>query len=158
LYCIENQKCMRFTTMNGLSDNSILALAVDSENAVWVGTAARLHRIVNGAIAGFRTADGLPDQPVTSILPARNSGVLVGFYNGAVYRENRGQFRRVSAPSAAANKPVRALCEDAEGRIWIGSDSRHLGCITDSQAVGWDLPSGTPDTCILGIVTSNDGD
>ncbi len=158
LYCIENQKCLRLGTMNGLSDNSILALAVDSENAVWAGTSARLHRIVNGAITGFGPADGLPDQPVTAILPARNGGVWLGFNNGALFRENRGQFRRVSAPSVAANKVIRALCEDANGRIWIGTDGGHLECITDNQVVGWDLPSGTPDTRILGIITSNDGD
>jgi ligand-binding sensor domain-containing protein/signal transduction histidine kinase len=158
LYCIENQKCMRLTTMNGLSDNHILALAADSENAVWAGTAARLHRITNGVIAGFGPAEGLPNQPATSILPSRNGGVWLGFQNGAVYRENRGQFRRVAAPSVAASKPIRALCEDADGRIWIGTDGGHLGCITDSQVVGWDLPSGTPDTSILGIVASRDGD
>jgi ligand-binding sensor domain-containing protein/signal transduction histidine kinase len=158
LYCIENQKCMRLTTVNGLSDNSILALAVDSENALWVGTAARLHRIVNGTITGFGTAEGLPDQPVTSILPARNGGVWLGFNNGAVFREHHGQFRRISAPSVAASKSIRAMCEDPQGRIWIGTDGGHLGCITDNQTVGWDLPPGTSDTCILGIVTSNDGD
>lgn len=158
LYCIENQKCMRLTTMNGLSDNRIFALAVDSENAVWVGTAARLHRIVNGNIAAFGTADGLPDQPVTSISPARSGGVWLGFNNGAVYRESRNQFRRVSAPAIAANKPIRSLCEDDDGRIWIGTDGGHLGCIADNQTVAWDLPSGTPDTCILGITTSDDGD
>jgi len=158
LYCIENQKCMRLTTVNGLSDDNILALAVDSENALWVGTAARLHRIANGAMTGFGTAEGLPDQPVTSILPSRNGGVWLGFNNGALFRENRGQFHCVSAPSVAANKPIRALCEDAAGRIWFGTDGGHLGCIIENQTVGWDLPSGTPDTCILGIVTSNDGD
>jgi len=158
LYCIENQKCMRVTTMNGLSDNHILALAVDSDNAVWVGTAARLHRIVNGAITAYGPAEGLPDQPVTSILPARNGGVWLGFNNGALFRENRGQFRRISAASATANKPIRALCEDANGRIWIGTDSGHLGCVADNQALGWDLPPGTPDTFILGIINSQDGD
>lgn len=158
LYCIQNQKCLHLTTSDGLSDNNILSLAVDSEDAVWVGTSARLHRVANGNMDSFGTGDGLPDQPVTAILPSRNGGVWVGFYNGAVYRENRGLFRRVSFPSSAANRPIRALCEDADGRIWIGTDGGHLGCITENQTIGWDLPSGTPDTCILGIVTAEDGD
>jgi len=158
LYCIENQKCLHLTTADGLSDNKILALAADSEDAVWVGTAARLHRIANGAMTSFGASEGLPDQPVTAILPARNGGVWLGFNNGAVYRENRGQFRRVGGSSATTGKPIRALCEDAAGRIWIGTDGGHLGCIAENQAASWNLPSGTPDTAILGIVTTEDGD
>ena len=109
-------------------------------------------------MASFGTSEGLPNQPVTAILPSRNGGVWLGFNNGAVYRENHGQIRRVSGPSAAASKPIRALCEDAAGRIWIGTDGGHLGCIADNQITGWDLPSGTPDTAILGIVTTDDAD
>jgi ligand-binding sensor domain-containing protein/signal transduction histidine kinase len=158
LYCIAKQKKMHLTTADGLSDNNILSLATDSEGSIWVGTAARLNRITNGVITSFGTAEGLPDEPVTAILPGQNEGVWLGFHDGAVFRENHGKFRRVSVPSAVRAKPIRALCEDSSGRLWVGTENGRLGCLIGNRFLGWDLPSGAADKSILGLATTEDGD
>jgi signal transduction histidine kinase len=131
---------------------------MDSEGALWIGTAARLHRMTNGVISSFGAAEGLPDEPVTAIVARRDGGVWLGFNNGAVYRENLGEFHRVSPPSAIQSKPIRALCEDAGGRLWIGAENGRLGCVIGGRFFSVDLPSGAEDKSILGIVATGDGD
>ncbi len=101
----------------------------DSENAVWVGTTLPgcIASSIS-AITGFGPADGLPGSAGDRDFAGRAmAGVWLGFNNGALFRENRGQFRRVSAPSVAAKQSrIRSLCEDSNGRIWIGTDGGHL--------------------------------
>lgn len=158
LYCIKKQGSLHLTTADGLSDNNILSLAADSDQAIWVGTASGLHRIAKGVIASFGAAEGLPDEPVTAILAGRDGGMWLGFGDGAVFRENRGQFHRVSLPHVASGKAVRALWEDAASRIWIGTEGGRIVCNIGDRFRSWDLPSGTMDKSILGIMTTDDGD
>jgi len=158
LYCIAKQRSLHLTTTDGLSDNNIVSLALDSDGAIWVGTSIRLHRITNGIITTFGETEGLPEQPATAILAGRKGGILLGFDDGSVFRENRGQFRRVGAASATGEKPIRALAEDSEGRIWIGNSAGRLGCLIGSRFIGWDLPPGGADKSIFGIMTTDDGD
>jgi ligand-binding sensor domain-containing protein/signal transduction histidine kinase len=158
LFCIAKQKCMHLTTADGLSDNDILSLATDSEGTLWIGTAARLQRMANGLIASFGAAEGLPRERVTAIAARRGGGVWLGFENGAVYRENLGEFRRVSPPSAVQSKPIRALCEDSTGHLWIGAENGRLGCVIGNRFLAVDLPAGAEDKSILGIIAAQDGD
>jgi len=158
LYCVTKQKSLRLTTADGLSDDNILSLAVDSKNALWVGTSTHLHRIANGVISSFGAAEGLPDQPVTAILPSGDAGVLLGLNDGSIFRENREQFKRVPVPSAGGAKPIRALCEDSDGRVWISTGGRRLGCIVGNHFLSWDLPPGAPDKSILGVASTDDND
>jgi ligand-binding sensor domain-containing protein/signal transduction histidine kinase len=158
LFCIAKQRTMRLATADGLSDNDIFSLATDSEGALWIGTGARLHRMTNGVISSFGAADGLPNEPVTAIAPRHAGGVWLGFNNGAVYRENLGEFRRVSPPSVVHSKPISALCEDAIGRLWIGAENGRLGCVVGSRFFAVELTSGADDKSIRGILTTADGD
>lgn len=158
LYCLQKQRCLHLTTADGLSDNHILSLAVDSDHAIWVGTAVGLHRITNGVVTGFAATDGLPEVAVTAILSDHGEGVWIGLNDGSVFHEARGQFQRISNTSNASGKPIRALCEDAANRLWIGTENGRVGCIVGNRFYGWDFVSGTADKSVLGIVTSDDGD
>lgn len=156
LYCVAGQRCLHLTTADGLSDNDILSLASDSDGTVWVGTAAGVHRITDGVLADSQTDEYSP--AASAISPSRNGGILLGLVDGSVLRENRGQFRQVSKSSAASGKAIRALCEDAAGRIWIGTAGGRLECLEGDRFLTWDLPVGSPDKSILGIVVADDGD
>lgn len=158
LYCIAKEKCLHLTTADGLSDNDVLSLAMDSDHAIWVGTSSGLQRMVDGVVATFGAAEGLPEEAVTAILTARNGGVWIGFGDGAVFRENRGQFHLASKSSAVQGRAVRALWEDSANRVWIGTEGGRLGCAVGDHFVSWDLPSGAADKSILGIITADDGD
>jgi signal transduction histidine kinase/ligand-binding sensor domain-containing protein len=157
LYCVSKQRILHLTTADGLSDNKIVSLAADADGSVWVGTASRLHRISNGAITTFGESEGLPNRPVTAIYSASKAGVLFGFEDGSVFRESHGQFRQVIAAETGGEKPIRALFEDSGGRVWIGTAGR-MGCLVGNRFLDWNLPSGTTDKYILGILGSEDGD
>jgi signal transduction histidine kinase/ligand-binding sensor domain-containing protein len=157
LYCLAQQRTMHLTTADGLSDNAIVSLAAEANGSVWAGTASHLHRISNGNVDSFGETEGLPNRPVTAIFAADNASVLFGFDDGSVFRENHGQFRRVITAELSGAKPIRALCQDSGGRLWIGAGSR-IGCVVGNRFLDWSLPSGAIDKSILGIIDAKDGD
>jgi signal transduction histidine kinase/ligand-binding sensor domain-containing protein len=158
LYFIEKQRSLHLTTSDGLSDNDIVSLASDSDGAIWIGTSARLHRITNGVVATFGELEGLPESPATAMLADRKSGLLIGFENGAVFRENRGQFHRLGGAVVTGEKAIRALAEDSDGRIWMGNSAGRLGCLIGNRFIAWNLPQGGADKSVLGITTTDGGD
>jgi signal transduction histidine kinase/ligand-binding sensor domain-containing protein len=157
LYCVAQQRMMHLTTADGLSDNAIVSLGAEANGSVWVGTASHLHRVFNGVIDSFGETEGLPNRPVTAISATDEASVLFGFDDGSVFRENHGQFHRLITAEFSDTKPIRALCEDSSGRIWVGAGNR-LGCVAGNHFLSWNLPSGATDKTILGITDAKDGD
>jgi ligand-binding sensor domain-containing protein/signal transduction histidine kinase len=159
LYCLANQKTLHYTTANGLSDDSILSLAADSEGGVWAGTfSGGLHRFAGGELTSYGASSGLPREPVTAILAAHTGGVWIGFAGGQVFRGQNGAFRSVVEPALLAGKAIHALHEDAAGHLWLGAASGRLGCLTGSRFLSWDLNLGSADRSILGILGDDLGD
>ncbi len=158
LYRMADHRIVHYTTADGLSDDSVLAVAADSEGAVWAGTASGgLHRFANGKVTTFDADAGLPGQPVTAILPARSGGLWIGFAGGHIVRANHNDFRAVPTP-AIKGKTVRALSEDPAGRLWFGTSDGIVGCIDDNRFLNWKLNWGAPEDSIVGIVNGDEGD
>ncbi len=158
LYCVAGRRCLHLTTADGLSDNNILSLATDSDGAVWVGSTTGLYQVTNNVLMPAGEAGRLPAEAISAISPARNGGVWLGLSDGTVLRENRGQFQKIPKASALSGKSVRALYEDKSARLWIGTESGRLGCLAGDRFLNWDLPAGSPERPILGIVVTDDGD
>lgn len=157
LYCVAKQGTMHLTSADGLADNVIVSVAAETDGSIWVGTASRLHRISNGVIESFGDAGDLPNRPATAIFAVGKSEVLLGFEDGSVFRESRGQFHKVLAAKTMDSRPIRALFEDATGRIWIGT-AGNLSCISANRFFDWKLPSGANDKGVFGIIGAEDGD
>ncbi|MBW8863480.1 MAG: ATP-binding protein, partial [Verrucomicrobia bacterium] len=160
LYRVTDQDVVHYTTANGLADDNITAVAVDSSGAVWAGTAAgELNRITGDEIKRFGTDENLPDQPVTAIIAAHDGGIWAGYSNGRVFRQENGIFHQTAARSATGGKPIRSLYEDASTNLWLGTTDGRLACLANGHFISWNLvPVALDDHSILGIISSDDGD
>ncbi len=157
LYCMAGQRCLHLTSADGLPDNNVLSLATDAGGTVWVGTTAGLYRIMNGTLSRDETSQSLSTQAISAISPFRNGGICLGLNDGSVLRDDSGQIHQISKPSAVSGKAIRALVEDGAGRVWMGTANGRLGCRAGDRFVTWDLPAGSPDKSILGIVITDEG-
>lgn len=157
LYCMLDGRAIRYTTADGLSDNTILSVAAEPDGTVWVGTlSGGLHRFAAGELTGFGVSAGLPGQPITAILPARDGGLWLGTDGGGVLRGDRGRFRCVGEPAALGGKAIRALNEDAAGRLWLGTASGRLACLAGGRLQSWE--AGSAEESIVGILSDEAGD
>src|SRR6185436_18162077 len=120
----------------GPSDDRIWALAVDRHGDLWAGTPRGLGRLRGDRWETFSARDGLPHDEVNALLADRDGNLWIGTEGGLV-RFRDGRF--ASLPGEA----IVALCEDAEGALWIAMATRRLARLRDPTFTAF-APPGSP--------------
>ncbi len=106
----------------------IRSLAGDAAGNLWVGSIEGLSRIgPDEKVHNFHVSDGLPGAIVFAIEPSHDGTVWAGTSRGLA----RISADQVKVVSAAGGIDIRALHEDADGRLWIGLRSG-LRCLRDN--------------------------
>ena len=106
----------------------------------------------------FQAERGLPQRAVVALLPARTGYLWIGTYDGLV-RFDGERFTVYTSGSTPGlqDSSATALCEDAQGRIWIGHESGGLTRLEGNvfQAVN----SGVePGGSVIGLAVDAQGD
>ncbi len=65
----------KFTTTDGLADNSVLSVAVDSQRVKWFGTSGGVSRFDGSSWTTYTTANGLANNSVSAIA-ADSPGIM----------------------------------------------------------------------------------
>ena len=121
----DGQKWKLFTTRDGLSDNSIRAIAEDASGNLWVGTASSgLNSFKDGKfIAHHAAANGLPGDDI-SCLYAEEEGVLwVGTGGHGLARLENGKWARYATTNGLVSDSINYITEDDAGYLWIGCNA-----------------------------------
>lgn len=128
-----------YTTEHGLPDNAIRSL-VKSDLGLWVGTDNGVSLIRPEEPQGAWLARA--NLPVTSDpgLPTANASLRIGF----------GESDDLSA------RTVRALCEDREHRLWIGSELG-LDCWQNGKLRRFNVPGRSFDRAVRVIQEDSRG-
>jgi len=129
-----------FTTADGLADDYIRAIAVDSGGRLWFGTSSGGVSMLDhrgtpfykgdDAWTTFTTADGLADNGVTAI--ALDSGGRLWFgtwggvsvldYSGSPSYKGDDTWTTFTTADGLANLSVRAIAADGGNRVWFGTE------------------------------------
>lgn len=101
------------------------ALAEDLSGALWIGTTKGLTRYRDGVFTTFTTADGLWDDFISGLCATTVGDVWIGTARGPVRFHNDKfiQFPPRGEVVYAQDRTTRALYEDRNGNLWIGSTS-----------------------------------
>ncbi len=150
---VKNGRRIQLTTLNGLSDDAVLAVCGTPDGSVWASTAAGvLHEIPPAMTTAFAGRHELLGSPATALLPARNGGLWLGTADGAVLSGKAGSFSVVCRVDPAAAPSILALHEDAQGRLWIGTAGGGLACWTGQRCRVWHRSEGLPDDTVYGVL------
>lgn len=157
-----------------LASDNVFALTLSPSGDVWIGTEGGLdrwdtaaQRIVHfGPRAG--AADSLRGQQVYDVIETGNGDVWAGTFDNGVVRLDRdgrvlGVFRHdEKQPASLASNAVRALLEDAAGRLWVGTDAglhlldRAAGRFTHYRHAAND-PDSLRDSWIMSLYQDRSG-
>lgn len=125
--CLAANSALTFGVAEGLPDSRISGMAEDGEGAVWLASASRINRIVDGKCTGFGVAEGLPAVGGDVQVAADAKGQL-WFSRGkhvGVYRD--GKLLDMLVLNEA---PVR-IHPSAMNGLWICSGTRVLKYVED---------------------------
>jgi signal transduction histidine kinase/ligand-binding sensor domain-containing protein len=144
----------KYTIEDGLPANLVTCLCQGSRGCLWIGTSAGIAKLHDGRIVQPPgSADDLA-APVRAVLERRD-GTLIAATSGGLYCYADEQYRRF--PSAAlANRDVDTLFEDADGRLWIGTEADGLLLLEGEKVVNFTTKTGLYDDDISGLVVDDE--
>lgn len=139
--------CRRLGVAEGLGSGVVRSFAEDRSGRILIGTrGGGIAIYTNGAISSLRAADGLASDDIYALLVRRNGLIVAGGTLGLsiCLTAEPGRCRVVRETNGLPTDEVRALHEDAEGALWIGTEGGLAQMIRDdfwsySEADG--LPS-----------------
>lgn len=113
-----------FTTREGLTSNSVRALAEDKQGNLWIGTdGGGLNCFHDEKFTSHRAVEGgLPSDFVTALLADAEGALWVGTSGGGLARWHDGKWSHFTKRDGLAGNNITYLIEDGAGFLWIGSN------------------------------------
>jgi hypothetical protein len=140
----------RYSTLDGLPDNDLTALAVFRDR-LFIGTAsAGMISFDGNAFTGFRFST--PKATRVSVLAATDSELLIGTLDGGLFEYDGESFtRRVSSAAGSDLNRVTALLP-FESRLYVGTQDRGLYIWREAHIERLTTSDGLPSPHVTGLV------
>lgn len=135
-----------------INDNSITALANDSEGALWIGTRNGITLLKSGVFTLFTTKNGLPDNDTRAFLQDRDG---VTFWIGT--KSGLSAYRQGKISTLPAPKDISALAQDLQGTLWIGTRSAGLFCLNNGLTSTLTTDNGLSNNSINTLLAGTKG-
>jgi ligand-binding sensor domain-containing protein len=146
LHRLKDGKLESSTTAEGLSDNAVRDIAVDSSGRLWVGTLGGLDLHEGNRWRHFGVKEGLPASNVRKVLASRDGSLWVGSKDGLA-RLNHGPVQSILGKDGLKNADIQSLTEDRTGALWIGTEHggvyRYAGGVLTPLRFGIDESGNT---------------
>jgi sugar lactone lactonase YvrE len=148
LWDLAEATCVQHTSEHGLASNTVSAIAVDGEGALWFGTSGGVSRFDGDNWTTYTVEDGLADNSVGGIVADRE-GLLWFGTSGGVSRFDGENWTTYTVADGLAHDWVTAIFVDGEGAIWIGtvgggvsrfdgeSWTTYIGKVRDGSGNAW---------------------
>jgi ligand-binding sensor domain-containing protein/signal transduction histidine kinase len=142
----------------GLPEGRIQALAQTPDQYLWIGTSGGLVRFdgVRFAIFNRSNTPAFRDDSILALCPARDGSLWIGTEGGGLLHLIHGDFQVFGASEGLSNGFVRAIKEDRQGALCVGTDRgffRH----DSGKFLRLDGQNGAPVLSVRDIFQSSDG-
>ncbi len=164
LYRYSRGRSSRLSLPDGLSSDRILSFCEDTEGNLWIGTrGGGLMRLRDNSISITTKEDGLSDEFVTTVLEGADSTLWIGTRDGGVNEMRNGVVvRSYAAIDGMPGNFIRALEEDRQGNIWVGTGTS-LACLKKGNPGGrrsvvrFGAADGLPDFSVRALKVDRNG-
>jgi ligand-binding sensor domain-containing protein/signal transduction histidine kinase len=120
----DGQKWKLFTTRDGLSENTVRAIAQDAAGNFWIGTEnSGLDYFASGKFSAvLRSEGGLPGNDISCLYTGNDGALWVGTSGHGLARLQDGKWTRYSTANGLASDSISYVIEDGAGDLWVGSN------------------------------------
>ncbi len=109
---------------DGMPSQIVRALAQTPDHYLWIGTARELLRFDGANFVSYSgTGQDALRHGVTSLMVTRNGSLYIGTDGSGLLRYDHGRMEVFGEDKGLSNLFIRAVFQDVQGRIWVGTDS-----------------------------------
>ena len=118
----------RYTQADGLPDHEVRCLGEDHEGRMWIGTMDGMACMEGGQVRPVKTGE------IISVLVVDGEGqVWSDGGAGKVYKWEGQTPQAILVAEASQPEEIAGLCEDGQGRIWVGTFEGRFGWIEENR-------------------------
>ncbi len=152
-----NPQLYRYSTEDGLSDNSVRSLAEDTEGNMWIGTYyGGLNRLKRGMFSRVEPRMGLVNPIVYATLQARDGAMWIATFSG-VQRITPTRTTTYTAQNGLITALARSLAQDSLGNVWIGTYGALHKISPEGRITAYAMRDGLVDDQIRSLCAARDG-
>ncbi|MGE0132060.1 MAG: two-component regulator propeller domain-containing protein [Blastocatellales bacterium] len=148
LYRIEGERFVFDAEMS--LDGWIFAVLEDRQGVFWQGLQNKLFRYDHGEVQRFNEKDGLQGL-VQPILEDRQGRIWIGSYGGLAQYVD-GRLVLLTEKDGLSSNRVRALYEDSDGVLWIGTYDGGLNRFKDGRFTSYTMKEGMFSNGVFAIL------
>jgi signal transduction histidine kinase/ligand-binding sensor domain-containing protein/CheY-like chemotaxis protein len=131
---VSGTRLATFSTSEGLSNNTLLAMFEDLEGDLWIGTnGGGLVRLRNGNVTTLATQEGLSHDVVAAIYQDRRDDVWVATIGGLNRVSRDGAIRAYTTRNGLPHGRVFSVFEDQSGDLWVATGGGGLARLRDGK-------------------------
>ena len=123
----------RYTEADGLPDREIRHLGEDHEGRMWIGTMAGMACMEEGQVRPVETG-----EIVSAMVVDAQGQVWSGGDAGKVYKWGGQAPQAIQVADGTHPEEIAGLCEDGQGRIWVGTSDGRFGWIEKNRFIHLD--------------------
>jgi streptogramin lyase len=122
---------LKYTTLDGLANNNVQAVAAGPDGALWFGTGwfdtgggVSRYDPGTGDWRTFTTADGLASNDVQAVAAGPGGALWFGTWGGGVsrYDPGAGDWQTFTTADGLASNYLRAVAAGPDGALWFGTN------------------------------------
>lgn len=152
-----NPHLYRYSTADGLSDNSVRSLVEDTEGNIWIGTYyGGLNRLKRGMFSRIEPSMGLVNPIVYATLQTRDGDMWVATFNG-VQCITPKKTTTYTTQNGLVTALARSLAEDSSGNVWIGTYGALHKVSPQGRITAYTMRDGLVDDQIRSLCAARDG-
>jgi ligand-binding sensor domain-containing protein/signal transduction histidine kinase len=133
---------------------NVLGLTTDGEGNLWIRTQGSILRYRGGAFEDI-TSDLTPGSFITAMSRTFSGGVLLSNLMDGEILYGKNGFKILASSTIFKTALVISLAETPDGKIWIGTRSDGLFCLTNGQITS--VSEGLPDRKINSLSAMKNG-
>lgn len=124
-----------YNSESGMEANEANDVCQTSDGYIWIATYSGLMRFDGAKFQRFNTkADNFTAKSATTLFEDSRKRLWVGTNDKGLFVRENGRFRHIEDASGGGFNTIRALAEDAAGRIYFGAGSG-IGVVSDKGLV-----------------------
>ena len=154
---IENGNLSVYNEDDGLADNIILSLYLDSHSKLWIGTDKGLSSFDDKTFKSWTIDDGLINNRIRTICEDVDGRMWFGTKKGISILFN-DEFININARNGLSNERIRCIQRDQFGDIWIGTYFGGIMRFNYRDFISFTTKEGLPSNQILSISENENND
>ena len=146
------------TGLELVAEMKVRSLYSDRDGNLWVGTNGDgMYRFKDRAIRTFTFEDGLPNNPLMTVIVTHDGAVWTGANCGGLTRFDGTHFQTYNEKHGLLNTCVWTLAEDLNRDLWIGTWGGGAFRYHNGTFTQYSKNQGMGDDRVTSIVAARDG-